>query len=65
MTTVIIDDKTAGAKKMIEFLKTQSFAKIIEEKEPNAETKRAINDVKKGKITSCRSVDDMMNKLNS
>ena len=65
MTTVIIDDKSTGAKKMIEFLKTQRFAKIIEEKNPNSVTKRAINDVKKGKVTSCVSVDDMMSKLNS
>ena len=50
---------------MIEFLKTQRFAKIIEEKESNSETKKAINDVKKGKVTSCVSVDVMMDKLTS
>ena len=48
---------------MVEFLKTQRFAKIIEEKEPNAATKRAILDVKKGRVTHCSSVDDMMDKL--
>jgi len=48
---------------MVEFLKTQSFAKIIEEKEPNAATKRAVLEVKKGKVTQCSSVEDMMNKL--
>ena len=63
MTTIIIDDRSTGAKKMVEFLKTQPFAKIIEEKEPNSATKRAIIDVKKGKVTSCTSVEDMINKL--
>ncbi|MCX6238437.1 MAG: hypothetical protein NTY07_12920 [Bacteroidia bacterium] len=33
--------------------------------EPNAETKRAILDVKEGKVTRCNSAADMMNKLNA
>jgi hypothetical protein len=65
MTTIIIDDKSVGAKEMIEFLKTQRFARIINEKEPNAETKRAILDVQKGKVTRCSGAEDMMNKLNA
>ena len=36
MTTIIIDDKSADAKKMIEFLKTQRYAKIVDEKIPTA-----------------------------
>ena len=36
MTTIIINDKTTDAQRMIEFLRTQRYAKIIEEKIPNA-----------------------------
>ena len=85
MTTVIINDKSKAARLMIEYLKTQSYAKIVEEeqlnyglqdtikeseqyekmreKEPNAQTKRAIHDVQQGKVTYCDNVEDMLNKL--
>lgn len=96
MTTVIFNTKSKAAKVMIEYLKTQPYAKIIEEKpvrsgvqkssqetvvtretrkknteelslqkEPNAQTKRAIHDVQKGKVTRCDSLEDMLSKLKS
>lgn len=40
MATVIINERSTGAKKMLEFLKTQSYAKIIDEE--------TINEVKQG-----------------
>ena len=40
MATVIINERSTGAKKMLEFLKTQSYAKIIGEE--------TINEVKQG-----------------
>jgi hypothetical protein len=39
MTTIIINEKSVGAKKLIEFLKTQPFVTIVEEKEPNPSAK--------------------------
>jgi len=35
-TTVIINEKSKAAKLMLEYLKTQSYVKIVEENEPNA-----------------------------
>ena len=43
-----------------EQLEAVSFAET-----PNAKTIKAINDVKKGKVTKCDNIDDLMNKLNS
>jgi hypothetical protein len=40
MATVIINERSTGAKKMLEFLKTQSYAKIIDDE--------TINEVKQG-----------------
>jgi len=35
MTTIVINEKSKGAKKLIEFLKTQPFVTIVEEAKPN------------------------------
>jgi hypothetical protein len=63
MTTVIIDTRSKEAKKMVEFLKTTSFAKVIEDKEPNDETVQAMNEVAEGKVNSYKSAKDLMAKL--
>lgn len=66
MTKVTIDERTSKGKSLLEFLRKfegDSFIQI--EKEPNAETKRAISDVKKGKVTRTKNVADLMDKLNA
>ena len=45
--------------------KARPIGELHSSSEPNAETKRAILDVKAGKVTRCSSVEDMMNKLNA
>jgi hypothetical protein len=45
MTTIVINEKSRGAKKLIEFLKTQPFVTIVEETKPNRLAK-SINEVK-------------------
>ena len=35
MTTVVINERSIGAKKLIEFLKTQPFVTIVEERIPS------------------------------
>jgi len=47
MTTIVINDKSIGAKKLIEFLKTQPFVTIVEERKPNPSSK-SMNEVKAG-----------------
>jgi hypothetical protein len=63
MTTVIIDTRSAEAKKMLEFLKSTRYAKVIEEEKVNDETISAIYDIENGKVNSYNSVNDLMTSL--
>lgn len=63
MTTVIIDTRTDEAKKMVEFLKTTRYAKVIEKYEPNDETIEAINSVEEGKVNSYSSAKELISSL--
>lgn len=65
MTTIIINDRTTGAKRMIEFLKTQSYVTIIEEKTPSASLAKSLNEAKTGKVTRTKNVADLLEKLKS
>ncbi len=66
MTTVTINERTGKGKLLMEMLrKFENDGFVFIGKKPNPETKRAIADIKKGKVTKCDSVDDMMKKLNS
>ncbi len=49
MTTIIINTRSKEARKMVEFLKTTRYAKVIEENIPNYETLEAIDEVEEGK----------------
>lgn len=63
MTYISIDTKTKQAKKMLELLETLPFAKVI--KQPNALTKKAMADAKKGKTkkhTGSKALFDALNK---
>ncbi|MDP2889193.1 MAG: hypothetical protein Q8P34_09565 [Bacteroidota bacterium] len=64
MTTIVINDRTTGAKKMIEFLKTQSYVTIIEEKTPSASLAKSINEAKAGKMTRTKNASDLLENLN-
>jgi len=50
MTTVIINENSIGAKKMLEYLKTQRYAKIVEDQNQKSkaynELKRSIKEMK-------------------
>jgi hypothetical protein len=63
LTTVVIDTRSTEAQKMLEFLKTTRYAKVIEEKIPNIETLQAIDEIESGKVNSYTSVKEMMQKL--
>jgi len=65
MTTIIINERSAGAKKMIEYLKTQSYVTIIEEKIPSATLLKSIHEAKTGKVTRTKNVSDLLEKLKS
>jgi hypothetical protein len=63
MTTVIINTRTVEARKLVEFLKTTSYAKIVEENIPNDETLEAINAVEEGKVNSYSSAKELISSL--
>ena len=63
MKTIIIDDTSVQAKKMIDFIKTLPFVKVVDERIPNKETLRAINDIKEGKTNSYKSTEELFDKL--
>jgi hypothetical protein len=63
MATVILNTRSAEAKKMLEFLKSTRYAKVIEEKKVNDETISAINDIENGEVNSYNSVNDLMSSL--
>lgn len=65
MTTIIINDRSTGAKKMIEFLKTQSYVTIVEERDPSSSLMKSINEAKTGKVTRTKDVSDLLEKLKS
>lgn len=63
MTTILINDRTTGAKKMIEFLKTQKYVTIIEERVPNASLLKSMEEAKTGKTTEYESTEELFSKL--
>lgn len=60
MTTVIFDTRSEEARKLVEFLKTTRYAKVIDEKIPNSETLQAMEDVEAGLVKSFASVNELM-----
>lgn len=69
--TIKINTRSTKGKQLVGLIKEMEKEGSVEIqrnetlREPNAETKRAILDVKNGKVTRCSSVEDMMNKLNA
>jgi len=62
MTYVSIDTKSSQAKKLVELIETLPFAKILQD--PNATTKKAMLDVKKGKTTRHKNAKELIAFLN-
>lgn len=66
MTTITINEKTAKGKTLLDFLEKFGDSKTIKiERKPNAETLKAMADVKAGKVTKTKNVKDLMEKLRS
>ena len=63
MTTVIINTRSNEAKKMVEFLKTTRYAKVMEENVLNDETTQAIHDIEEGNVNSYKSAKELISSL--
>lgn len=61
MTYITIDTKTRQAKKFVELIETLPFAKILDN--PNAITKKAINDARNGKTCKAGSLKQLFTDL--
>lgn len=64
MVTVKIKENSKQAKALLEMLKTFSFVEIVEKPRYNAETEKAIKDVRAGKTTKV-SLDSFRKQLYS
>ncbi|MDP3643622.1 MAG: hypothetical protein Q8S54_10595 [Bacteroidota bacterium] len=66
MTTIIVNERTAKGKSLLEFLSKFEDEKFIHiEKEPNSTTKKAIKEAREGKLIKCNTISDLMDKLNA
>jgi hypothetical protein len=63
MTTIIINERSKGAKKLIEYLKTQPFVTIVEEKTPSLTLAKSIKEAKSGKTTEYKNTEELFSKL--
>ena len=63
MTTIIINDRKTGAKKMIEYLKTQKYATIVEERVPSASLLKSMEEAKSGQANEYKSTKELFSKL--
>lgn len=63
MTTIIINERSKGAKKLIEYLKTQPFITIVEEKTPSPTLAKSIKEAKSGKTTEYKNTEELFSKL--
>jgi hypothetical protein len=63
MVHIIIKDKSTQAKQMIEFLKTQSYVEIIDEKKPNAIMLKSMAEAKAGEVIRGKNIHDLLEKL--
>ena len=60
MATIVIDEKSVGAKKMIEFLKTQPYAKIVDERKPSTGLAKSIEEARTGKVTTAKNAAELL-----
>jgi hypothetical protein len=66
MTTITINERSTSAKRLVEYLKTQSFVKVIEEKGHSKMTKeefladfnQSLTEVKEGKTKPLSTLFD-------
>ena len=59
MTTVIINEKVAAGRKALEQLRGQSFAKIVDERRPNAKLERSFEEGRTGKFSSAKTEQEL------
>ena len=63
MTTIVINEKSVGAKKLVEYLRTQPFVTIVEEKTPTASLLKSMEEAEAGKTTEYKSAEELFSKL--
>ena len=63
MTTIIIDDKSIGAKKMIEYLRTLPYIKIVEDREPGPSLRKSMEEARTGKTKEIKDTAEYFKKI--
>jgi len=60
MATIVIDEKSTGAKKMLEFLKTQPYVKIVDERKPSTGLAKSIEEARTGKVKTAKNAAELL-----
>lgn len=67
MTTLRIDTKTKPARELVNFLRSLSYVKVMEDKavvrDFNAETVEAIKQTESGESVACEDIDEYLRKI--
>ena len=63
MTTIIINTRSIEARKMVEFLKTTRYSRVLEGNTPNDETIKSIQDIEAGNVNSYKSAHELIANL--
>ena len=61
MTYIEIDEKTTEGKKILGFLKTQSYIRILDK--PNARTRASIQDARAGKVKTAKNTKELFKQI--
>jgi hypothetical protein len=64
MVYLRIDKQSSQAKALVDLLKTMSFVEILDEKEPNETTKKAMKEAESGNVEKFSSANTLINSLN-
>lgn len=56
--TITIDERTKSGKKVVNYLKSHGVIEV-----PNATTKKALREIKEGKVTRCRTMEEFIESL--
>lgn len=64
MVYIRIQNQSNQAKALVDLLKTMPFVEILEEKEPNATTKKAMDDADQDIVEEFNSAEELIKALN-
>ena len=56
--TITIDERTKSGKKVVDYLKSHGIIEV-----PNETTRKALREIKEGKVTRCKTMEEFIESL--